>query len=92
MPNIDTAALERLLGRRLTGDEQALVQVCGASLRGLAWICIQEGITIRAATKIKTLFDALLEGAAQKAGRAAADIVMMERLAPGSIIDDKRAN
>lgn len=72
-------------GRPLTNTEQAIADACGESLSSLAAICIQEAVSPRAAARIVGLVHAIVENQAKVAAQYAAEILAMERAAPGSI-------
>ena len=71
----------------MTAHEHAIRDACGP-LSSLAYIAIDEGLSLQATTRIATLVLFLLDWQARHSGRTAADVLAMERLAPGSIADD----
>ena len=81
-------AIERHIGRPLTVHEAAIVEACGPALQGLAFICIEEGVSLKAAARLAKFMGGMFEIAAHSAAKLAADTVTMERLAPGSVVDD----
>ncbi len=87
---LDPKAVETLEGafkRPLSDDERATAEAC-APFVALAFICIEERISPLAAKRLAGLFGATVDHGAQRAAQAAATIVAMERLAPGSVTDD----
>jgi hypothetical protein len=71
----------------MTAHERAIREVCGP-LSSLAYVALTEGLSLQATTRIATLVRFLLDEQARHAGRTAADVLAMERLAPGSLTDD----
>jgi hypothetical protein len=73
----------------VTSDLTTALTEAFDGFESFAHICVTDGVSVATATKLGTLLGMLLDEQSRSAAHAACDLLMMERLAPGSVTDNR---
>jgi hypothetical protein len=73
----------------VTADLTTALTEAFDGFESFAHVAITDGVSVATAKKLGTLIGLLMDEQSRAASRAAADLLMMERLAPGSVTDNR---